>query len=537
MKPTSKIVIIGVALLATLIVVLLLLREKKQDAGHFDLVPLNTVALATLDLEMIYAKAGEEQLMDINSLVSGLGSGYPELSGLLKEMISNHASSGIDHTTKGVLFMGKVGSDPLYVTLLALKGDKKIRNILKKVTKNNGIHEKFKGYRLFYRSGFLVAYSESVLMIMQSMGPVPGVQLKEEFSKLTGLDQAQRFFPNHPRSAVLLERETEILCWTDMKSFARIMHLFPGKDWLDIAPESLSDVILSLSFHNGEVTLEAEFLTETRAEIVKIHGRAAQVERLFRFHRSDDLLLALSLAKNEELPLLGNKNFTGITADQLYQWIEQNIPVEGIGQISAAIRERLMLTVTHPEVSIGSLVDDVMHNRADEDNPFALINPDIRMTIIVDPDVFDSLLPQMIRNKIFVREGKLLRFLPGVKPLPFVPSAVTQFYARRIDDVLLIGNKRDFIATADLIGFNGEKKFTEVQKREYANHNLTMHLHVDKLYAILGSSYAQGGTAELLDQAEVVHLRVDPSRVRLVISFRDKKRNSLNLLLSGLFSN
>jgi hypothetical protein len=63
-----------------------------------------------------------------------------------------------------------------------------------------------------------------------------------------------------------------------------------------------------------------------------------------------------------------------------------------------------------------------------------------------------------------------------------------------------------------------------------------MHIHLDELYSIFGNISGHGEYDTLLDQAEVMHVRVDPARIRVVFSFKDKGRNSLNLLLSHMLS-
>ncbi|MFO7721955.1 MAG: DUF4836 family protein, partial [Bacteroidales bacterium] len=536
MKFTAKYLLIGVVLVATLVVVLLLLPRKKDDSGHLSLIPENTVALAALDLERIFAKAGEDQLSALNNLFTESAAGDPVLVALARNLITASSGSGLNPQEKGIVFLGIVGQHSYLGVVLALKNDKSIRTQLMKAATGSGTLEKVEGYRIFIRHGVLVAWKKTALIILNGNENLSAPDLRKEFLRLAALSPDQQFFSVHQHASELVSKESDLLCWADVKTSASSVPVLKSWKWPGNIPESVSDILLDVNFHNGKVTLDAELFAEERSEVVNIHGRAAQVERLLQYHQPENLLLALSLAKNDESPFPGQGDFPGMSAGHLYKLIEKNIPVRGIEELSSAIRERVMLSVTHPPSNIGKMLDDVFSNRAEEDNPFAKLNPDVRMTMIIDPVVFDSLLPGMIRNKMFAKEGDMYRFMPGRTRVPFISSSATVFYAKAIDDILLIGNRKEFVANSGPVSGDAVSEFTEVQKREYANHNLTMHLNVDQLYEIFGSMAPQGGPAALLGQTELVNLRIDPSRVRMVVDFSDNNRNSLNLLLSELFS-
>ena len=528
-----KPLLLAVAVVVIGMTAFFLLFHSKARVDHFSFVPAGSVVVATVNTAQLIDKAGLPELNRLPAfmqLTRDLANSNNPFKVLIGQLANDHSLTGIDIEKNGALFFFADGETGYIAYAMSVGNPKKLKALLNDIPKKGVRHDRSSGYNRMYQSDWLIGWNSSAILMMMSINAFQPDQIAGAFEGLVKLPGELQFFNSHNRAADLLAGTADIVCWIE-RSEAQPLASDRYRWMADIASDlSVEGVLMKVAFLTGEIVIDAEIVHHEKASEQVSQARRDIPEEMLRYHPARDRLAfaGLTMAPEEFAGAMGKEGLPG--SSKLLKEVMKSIPDNLFDTLVSTFMGDILLTVTHPDISIGSIIADALALATDIDDPFTLLNPAIRITASVDPEAFDKMIPQLINSRLLAREANYYRIIPRLKFMP-AGSKFSTLYVRRIGDMVFITNRRDEVAKATEASSGEQRNFTAEQILLLSENSFAMDINVRDIYKFFGNIEIDESGRSLPGIVDRAGVTSGNKMIRIVVSLKDKRKNSLNMLI------
>lgn len=532
-KSVLKPLLLAVTVVAIGLAAYFLFFHSKARVDHFSFVPAGSVAVATVNTAQIIDKAGLPELNRMPAFMQlsrDLANSSNPFKVLIGQLGNDHSLTGINIEKNGALFFFSEGETGFLAYAMSVSDPKKLKALLNDIPEKGVSHGRSCGYNMMYQSDWLIGWNSSAILMMRSINTLYPGQIAGVFTNLVILPPHRQFFNTHKRAGDLLAGTADLVCWIE-RTEAQPLASDKYRWMKDLASDtSVEGVMMKAAFLKGELVIDAEIVHHEPVADTQLPARREIPEDLVRYHPAKDRLAfaGFTLAPEKFAGAFQKEDLPG--GSKLLRDIMKSIPENLFDTLVSTFRGDILLTVTHPDISIGSIISDALALAADIDDPFSFLNPAIRITASVDPEPFDKLIPQLIASGLLARETNYYRIIPRLKFMP-AGSKFSTLYLRRIGDMVFIANRRDEVAKFTK-GASGDKRnFTTEQMLLLRENRFAMDISIRDIYKIFGNIAPDESFRSLPHIIDRAGVTSGNKMIRIIVKFKDKSRNSLNMLI------
>lgn len=535
MKLNVKTALLTAAIVLAVAAVLFLTLSRKREGNHFALVPISASVVATVDPAQLWQKSGfGGSNIDLQkSLVQRLSASQDPLTMLLMMALEQPGKAGILSEKKGVAFLQVDSKASYFAACFGHEGKRSVSKLLDPLQKRGFSSEKIKDYNVLWNSSLLVAFNRTTLVILQVFKDDTGEGSKSLFTRLVDLKEQERFFPSHEASEHLLASGNDLSLWLDEDKAMELLtmqDIFPGNSQQYLA--GLKGITLDVNFLEGSAELRIGLKKDSPATAGQAQSKDIELPEYHRgYHPSGNLLAFVSLASDAAAG--GNQK------EQLRDFIayisDESGSLRGLAPeaLISAFRGDVVLSVAHPEVQIGKLLAEALASNQEIENPLSLISPEIRVTATVDPEKYDSIV-NIMRQEGLVAGSEIVRFAARI---PYITSPSRSYvYIRRSGNVMLASNVQEEVAAMPQPGVSAAMTNSAQDALWKGHRNFFAHLDLAGMFNLFGSFSQTDENQSVLHLFRDMQVTADQQEIGMVITLKNKKENSLGLLLHSLLA-
>lgn len=380
------------------------------------------------------------------------------------------------------------------------------------------------GFTRYFWKDFMIAHNDHHVIAVTSPSGTLQTTTSAVLNQLVGAAKSGNTFGETPMAQQLLKKEGALVAWIssepllEMLTEPGILSLIPGLAKLPHPKGYLA----SLDFRNGSIMLDANAFQPQTSEP---HTQSSSPDpRHFRHHPSHDLLVMSAI----DLPFM-------LQNEKLQEREESPLP-ELFG--STAFRDLLpiasgnaVLSLYHKDARLGSMLSELLSGYSDLDDPFSMISPVVIMTMEINGQKYDEVIPELIRKKLLTTHGNVLqiRVLPSGAP----PSArkFLTFWLHRHGNMAIITNKLSVARQFNETGIPEAERLPMADQQRLTG-SVAFDLRIESLYRLLANPNDRDFMDQFLEATNRISFSFSTPAATLDVRMNDSATSPVFQLLS-----
>ena len=439
----------------------LLLTSCGGIPDHARVIPDNSIAVISIDLEEIAEKGGLEEIKEMEfyqKIIENLKREDKDFAELVEEMVDDPFITGIDVTEKAYFSVFLEGENPFFLTTMGVRNRDKFREFLTKLLDkipggdedailDDGDYD----YLELGRDGIL-AWGDDALVLLSTPSYRASDGLKDKLDEIMALDEGEQV-AELENFEEFHDEGGDIAFWINTTPMARMFkgmadsRAFGRMDFdEDILKDNYAHVFLN--FEEGSIKTNGKiFGNEQLSDFIDEIGGDFE-EDILEYIPGEDLRVMYSLALNfdkvedllEEFKIADFDKYLDLAAREL------NIDADDIfdspgGSFLMAIGPDVEVDIREVDYDYSSDYSDPIVRTYKEEQP--LIVGAISMN---NHNLYNGIKDAMLRSNDFDEGSEYITFKPSYGP---------EFYFGDIDDIVFITNHKKTIRKIMNGGYSG----------------------------------------------------------------------------------
>jgi hypothetical protein len=525
MNRKSKVIVVAAAGVTALAAVVFFIWFNPWTSGNYlSVVPENASVVGVFSPKALLAKAGlnvvsgqktdetvRQTLQDDNIFRC-----------LLRFVIQKGENPGIDLSRKGLFFVLKDSNSYTMMVGLPLSRSKGIEDFISILRKKGFSSFGISGYKVLDdQAEWMVAYNHDVIWIANVQSNQPQENFKTKAKALFQRKDGSGYFVKYQNAIELLKGKEDIALLTDGAFISKLLSF--DDSWMKFTDAVLKASGLwrtSINFNPGNVDLSVDFKPVSgTCAFQNVFKETSFLQKHYPFHHSKDLLLssAISLQKSFLPELLKSFDISQLSA--VFRMNDADVVL-----FDSAITGDMMLSISHADLKTGELLAAAMKEGTLSDNPFSMLDPDIRITLGTDPVALKQALTVLVKRKLIIPEGSCFRVSAKAN---WLPGPRKQFLFGVKDSLLIITNNNR------LLPLNLTESGEKAPNGEFPDQpcNLFLNIEAERIYSLLANMTSDEEVIPLAGQFSNITIKFSGNKIHLSAHLKEGGENSLQLLM------